>query len=47
MGWERLGQAINDVHLGVDLSDFKLFVNEELPNVMIPHLYVLHLSTID
>ena len=47
MIWGRLGYTIGDVHLGVDLSDFKLFVNEELPNVMIPHLYVLHLSTID
>ena len=47
MIWGRLGQAIGDVHLRVDLLDLELLVDKELPNVIIPHLYVLRLSLVD
>ena len=47
MIWGRLGQAIGDVHLRVDLLDLELLVDKELPNVIIPHLYVLHLCIVD
>ena len=42
MIWEQLHLAIDDVHLCINLLDLELLVDEELSNMMIPHLYVIH-----
>ena len=42
-----LRQAIDDVHLGVDLPDFELLLCYELPDVMKPYLNMFRLRIID
>ena len=44
---KQLCQAIGNVHLGVNLSDFDILVNDKISNMMILHLYVLHLCMVD
>ena len=43
----RLHQAIDDVHFGVNLPDFELFLSYELPDVMKPYLNVFLLRMVD
>ena len=45
--WEWLREAIDDIHLGVNLLDFELFLSYELPNVMKSYLDMFCLRNID
>ena len=47
ISWEWLGQAIDDAHLGINLSYIELFLGYELSDVMKPYLNVFHLCMID
>ena len=44
---EWLREAIDDVHLGVNLLDFELLLNYELPDVMKLYIDMFHLRVID
>ena len=39
--------AVDDIHFGIYLSYFKLFLCYELPDVILPHLNMLRLSMIN
>ena len=44
--WAWLRQAIDDVHLDVDLLDFEFHLYYELPDVMKPYLNMFRLRVI-